>query len=252
MNILDPTFSRTTRDDYTRILQNIVGGFNVLVMKNADRVWKGLSSLPLESDVFSKNRSFDSGKLIQSLNTKISLEEQVVIRRAIRFQSLMGVKLALSQAYKGKPHRGFGGEYINQGTFEVLAGVNVDLVKSIKQDQLKRLKLYLARFVGGGVLTWHQLKQHVKKLGNFSMKKAEQIARTEVIRTISTMQKETLLMLGKKKWKWVTAYDDKVCQVCGPLEGKVVEIGKPFRTWRGEPVINSPVHPYCRCSQEVV
>jgi len=73
-----------------------------------------------------------------------------------------------------------------------------------------------------------------------------------VIRAISTAQKEALLISGKKKWRWVTAMDERVCRICGPLEGKVVKIGEPFLVLKGEQIMNSPIHPNCRCSQEVV
>jgi SPP1 gp7 family putative phage head morphogenesis protein len=85
-----------------------------------------------------------------------------------------------------------------------------------------------------------------------SDQRAELIARTEVIRAISTGQKEALLMSGKKRWKWITAMDERVCKICGPLHGKVVNIGEPFLVLKGEEIYNSPIHPLCRCSQEVV
>lgn len=47
---------------------------------------------------------------------------------------------------------------------------------------------------------------------------------------------------GVKKVKWVTEHDDKVCEVCGPRDGKVYEIDKV------------PIKPHinCRCWLEAV
>ena len=114
------------------------------------------------------------------------------------------------------------------------------------------MELLVARFIGGGTVSWDQLKKGIKVLGDMSNKRAEMIARTEVVRAISSSQKQTLIENGKKFWKLVTANDERVCRICGPLEGQIVEIGKPFVTIKGQPISNSPVHPYCRCGQVVV
>ena len=53
--------------------------------------------------------------------------------------------------------------------------------------------------------------------------------------------------LSKKAQKiWITAKDEKVCKVCGPLNGKKVGVNEQFRTPKGE-FWTPGVHPNCRC-----
>ncbi|RLC74987.1 MAG: hypothetical protein DRJ03_24610 [Chloroflexi bacterium] len=52
---------------------------------------------------------------------------------------------------------------------------------------------------------------------------------------------------GIERWTWRTKRDELVCLYCGPLNGKTVEIGKPFTTFQGVPITEPPLHPNCRC-----
>jgi len=82
-------------------------------------------------------------------------------------------------------------------------------------------------------------------LGRFipAMRRAEMIARTELIRAfhLATIQEYRnagiLNIIVKGEWK--TAGDDKVCSVCASLDGQVFELDVI------EPMI--PAHPFCRC-----
>jgi SPP1 gp7 family putative phage head morphogenesis protein len=201
---------------------------------------------------FAVDRSYSSEKLLRGLATKVSITDRMVISRAIQYQAQHGVVQALNQMKVPKGSRGKTGQYVNKGTMIELLHVNVSLVKSVQQRYLDNVALLLARFLGGGTLSWDKLVKGIKALGTISKGQAEQIARTEVIRTISTAQKETLLNSGKKEWRWVTQNDERVCKFCGSIDGKVVEIGKPFASIKGQPVISSPAHPNCRCFQEAV
>jgi SPP1 gp7 family putative phage head morphogenesis protein len=245
----DPTFSRTDRDDYTAFLV----GMNQKYHGWVENLIESILNEP-EPKMFAKAAtSYHSEKIIRSLTTKISDEEKRVIYRTIAYQTQKGAALALQQVkHPMRKQRGVTGQYINQGTVNELYTINVRQVTSIQNDYIKNLELLIARFIGGGTLSWDKLKKGIKELGVMSDQRAELIARTEVIRAISTGQKEALLMSGKKRWKWVTAMDERVCKICGLIEGKVVDIGSPFITIKGDPITNSPAHVNCRCSQEVV
>jgi hypothetical protein len=229
MNLEDPTRSRGLRDSYAANLVNITAE----MLYGIDHKLEKIIGSGIKVGSYSKPKSYSSDKLRRSLETKISRTSKLVIAKAIRYQALHGVNLALNQAKVKERPRGVTGQYINKGTVQELYNTNVALVKSIQTRYLDKLQLLIARFVGGGTLTWDKLVK-------------------EVIRTISVAQKETLEKLGKKKWKWVTQLDERTCPVCRPLHNKTVEIGKPFTTYRGQPIFNSPVHPNCRCGTEVV
>jgi len=247
MNIEDPTMSRAIRDSYTANLVAITK----YMLYGIDNKLKKMIGSGIRVGTYA-TKAYSSQKLRRSLETKISRTSKMVIAKAIRYQALHGVTLALKQVKSKERPRGVTGQYINEGTVQELFNVNLSLVKSIQTRYLDKLELLIARFVGGGTLTWDKLVKGIKVLGAISIAQAEQIARTEVIRTISIAQKETLVKLGKKKWKWITQLDERTCKVCAPLNNKVVEIGQPFTTWRGQPIMNPPIHPNGRCGTEVV
>lgn len=246
----DPTFSRTDRDEYAAFLVGMNQRFHEYIENLAESI---LNEPEPKMFASSSPSSYKSEKLQRSLATKISDEEKRVIYRTIQYQMQKGASLALKQInHPMRNERGVTGQYINQGTLNELYIINVRQVTSIQNDYIKNLELLIARFIGGGALTWNKLKKGIKALGSMSDKRAEMIARTEVIRAISSAQKEALVISGKKKWRWLTAMDERVCKICGSLEGKVVEIGNPFVVIKGMPITSSPAHPLCRCSQEVV
>lgn len=76
--------------------------------------------------------------------------------------------------------------------------------------------------------------------------RADVIVLTETARAISTVQLETFKRNGIKQKEWVTSRDERVCPICGPLHGRVIEIDDYFDSGdfsEGAP----PIHPRCRC-----
>ncbi len=70
----------------------------------------------------------------------------------------------------------------------------------------------------------------------------EVIARTEVLRAHNQGRIKFHQQVGVEKLEWMTMEDERVCPVCGPLDGKV------FDTGRFPP---QPAHPNCRCTSVV-
>lgn len=64
------------------------------------------------------------------------------------------------------------------------------------------------------------------------------IARTEVIRSHNQGRIKFHHRVGVQKSEWLTMEDERVCPVCGPLDGKVFPTDK---------FPNIPAHPQCRC-----
>jgi SPP1 gp7 family putative phage head morphogenesis protein len=64
------------------------------------------------------------------------------------------------------------------------------------------------------------------------------IARTEIIRTYNQGAINQYKKVGVTKWKWLTAYDDRTCEQCASLDGKIFKMGAP----------QPPLHVNCRCS----
>jgi len=49
---------------------------------------------------------------------------------------------------------------------------------------------------------------------------------------------------GITRWQWTTAGDERVCPVCGPLDGRIYR--------KGQFMPSLPAHAYCRCSWELM
>jgi SPP1 gp7 family putative phage head morphogenesis protein len=83
-----------------------------------------------------------------------------------------------------------------------------------------------------------------KNVDTIGRTRARTIARTEIIRAHAEGQLDALVRLGVDKVgvmvEWHTAGDDRVCQLCLPLQGAVLTIKEARGTL--------PRHPNCRCA----
>lgn len=81
--------------------------------------------------------------------------------------------------------------------------------------------------------------------------RAETIARTETIAALQNgkklawdeMAERGLFKKEEAKREWIVTPDDRLCDLCRPLDGELTEYDKPFSVG----VMNSPLHPRCRC-----
>jgi len=89
----------------------------------------------------------------------------------------------------------------------------------------------------------------------FGRKRADLIAVTETTNAFSYGNRQAMLDTGTVRWEWSTADDEKVCQICGPLHGAVVQIDTAFNGFLPDDVAarvrttfqRPPAHPNCRC-----
>lgn len=70
----------------------------------------------------------------------------------------------------------------------------------------------------------------------------EMIARTEVLRAHNQGRIKFHKEVGVQKLEWMTMEDERMCPVCGALDGKQFDIDQ---------FPNQPYHPYCRCCSVV-
>lgn len=89
--------------------------------------------------------------------------------------------------------------------------------------------------------------------------RAELIARTEVARATSWGQKEAWdqaldndLVPIETMRVWITAADERVCPVCGPMNGQVATLDGVWLTGNGPVEVPTDVHPQCRCTSGLV
>ena len=55
-------------------------------------------------------------------------------------------------------------------------------------------------------------------------------------------------LIGGAQKKWMTAFDERVCEVCGKIDGETTEMDVPFSIG----VLVPPAHPRCRCAVNYV
>lgn len=67
----------------------------------------------------------------------------------------------------------------------------------------------------------------------------EMIARTEVLRAHNQGRIKFYGEVGVRKLEWMTVQDERMCPVCGALDGRVFDTGS---------FPSQPAHPNCRCS----
>lgn len=121
-------------------------------------------------------------------------------------------------------------------------------------ELLAQLGVTNQRIVGQALEAWisrpgatlDDLKQSLFQAG-FNDRRADLIAVTETTRAYVEGEQVEYTANGIARWRWNTNNDEVVCPFCGPLNGKVVQIGQPFDSYRGAQVTKPPFHPGCRC-----
>jgi hypothetical protein len=141
-------------------------------------------------------------------------------------------------------------EWARQYSFELIAGIT-ERSRAVTQTALGD---YFRN-----PLTIGELEQQLSP--TFGAVRAEMIAVTEVTRAKEMGDNETIALLLKENPgirridTWMTSKDDKVCLICGPLDGRKAEHydgAIPF--WRHpvmDRLVSIPAHPRCRCRKWV-
>jgi SPP1 gp7 family putative phage head morphogenesis protein len=117
-----------------------------------------------------------------------------------------------------------------------------ELVRGIEQTTQARLQREISNWIENGE-TLPDLQRRLAPM--FGETRAELIAATEVTRAFAEGNQAAWRESGVvQRHRWNTANDELVCLICGPLNGEVTEIGKPFPNTN---IIAPPAHPRCRC-----
>lgn len=116
-----------------------------------------------------------------------------------------------------------------------------DLVRGMNQTTQGRLQVAIDEWFRNGD-TLEQLRQELAP--TFGKRRAAMIASTETTRAAAegsiTGYEQSGVVVGKS---WSVANDERVCPVCGGLEGITV----PLRADFAPGIANPPAHPSCRC-----
>lgn len=136
------------------------------------------------------------------------------------------------------------------------------IIRNINETTRDLLKDSLAEGLQKGESV-DQLKSRVSSIFvSARTSRAEQIARTEVIRATNFATEEAYRQSKIVKAKeWLTAIDERVCPWCASMDGKIIPVDKSFFEEGGSLTVDGktikfdllgvdhpPLHPNCRCT----
>lgn len=78
------------------------------------------------------------------------------------------------------------------------------------------------------------------RVNSIGIGRATTMARTEALHAFNQGAEVRYTQAGIEKLEWLTAYDDRVCPICGPLDGTVFDVKSRHE--------RPPRHPMCRCT----
>lgn len=147
----------------------------------------------------------------------------------VAFDQLAGVGMAFDWTLVNTQAREWARQYTGQ------------LITQIDETTRRSVREAVTRWIDNG----EPLDALVGDLraGPFSERRARMIASTEVTRAFASANEIAYQQSGVvKEVEWRAAMDERVCPVCGGLNGKRVPLGQRF-----EGGAFPPAHPGCRC-----
>lgn len=133
--------------------------------------------------------------------------------------------------------------------------------KEINGATAKEIKKQIKDGVANNESVQEVRKRITTKFDFITKTRAEMIARTETTRATQRATLDVYKSNGVVKKVWFTAVDERVCQWCGPMNGRTLAVAKPFfekgDTFTGvdggvlkldfSSTPAPPLHPSCRC-----
>ncbi|MBI2842696.1 MAG: minor capsid protein [Armatimonadetes bacterium] len=144
---------------------------------------------------------------------------------------------------------------IDTDALDFMANYNLVLVGDVHQELASGIK----RTILSGITTGKNARDIVRDMGSViedkesfrhagtkvfskAQYRIEMIARTEVLRAHNQGRIKFHQQVGVTKLEWMTMEDERVCPVCGGLDGKVFDT---------DHFPSQPAHPNCRCTSVV-
>ena len=108
-------------------------------------------------------------------------------------------------------------------------------------DNKEKLAIILKQGITDAIVLGKSNKkiiEEVMKKMNVGYNSAELVVRTELQHTVIEGTRQRFKDSGYKQVEWLTAEDEKVCDICRPLDGKLFDVDSTELP---------PAHPRCRC-----
>ena len=143
---------------------------------------------------------------------------------------------------------------VNAGAREWARQYAGQLINDLNETTARVLREAIAGWIDNE-LTYDDL---LKEIGDaFGPERAERIASTEITRAYANGSRLGWQQSGViTEMTWATAQDERVCPICGALEGQVVKVeggqfvhpgGEGKERWAGTVYPEPPAHVRCRC-----
>lgn len=117
---------------------------------------------------------------------------------------------------------------------------------SNKQLLISNLRQSLVRgFVQGQSID--KMTQSLLQNIETAEKNARRVIRTESAHVMNQAAMDSYEALELEKVTWITREDERTCDICGPLNNKVMTMERGMLRYDGE-LISNPAHPNCRCT----
>lgn len=183
----------------------------------------------------------DDAAIRDAINRVSATSEPVreVLRRNLAQSSSLGVTVALDTL--GAIGYGFDWTLAHTDAAQWASQYSYELVRGINQTTANRLQV--------AVNDWFQerttLPDLVRELQpTFGRRRAQLIAQTETTRAAREGSVRGFEQSGVVQGvEWATVRDERVCPVCGPLNGQRADLRGMFAGGQAQP----PAHPGCRC-----
>lgn len=141
-------------------------------------------------------------------------------------------------------------EPVDETTVDVITGQQVTYYDNLTGAQSRKINKIIEDGVAAGI-TDDEIAAEIKgSVKSISASRSRMIARTEIVKTHSIAQTETMKQAGVEQYNYITANDKKVSKICRKNQGakgreKIYETALAGTPQNPLPVINS--HPNCRC-----
>lgn len=154
----------------------------------------------------------------------------------------------------------------NPATQRFLEEYTFKFAEKMGQTSVEEIRELVMRSDAEGWTVTELQRQLQDKFTDWSDIRAETVARSETIRSANAGSKEGYRQSGIKAVRWITFPDDRRCEWCAEMEGKIVGISDNFFQQGDvftisdaegnqhamhldyEDVGHPPLHPMCRCS----
>lgn len=142
------------------------------------------------------------------------------------------------------------GEVKDKSAIDILINQQTAYYKNLTEEQSKRVNQIIAKGLRQGK-SYAEVAAEIKlRIKRLTFQRADNIARSEIVKSHSLGQMQTMKETGIKFYNYITSDDNKVSEICKHNQGPKGREKKYLVDLAGTPENPLPVtnsHPRCRC-----